>query len=58
MGEQFTAADILIGSALNFARRAFPEDAAMDAYVARCRQRPAAQQALARDGAAGLQNAA
>lgn len=58
MGDQFTAADILIGSALAFGRRAFPEDAVIDAYVARCRQRPAAQRALARDGASGLQAAA
>lgn len=58
MGDVFTAADILIGSALNFARRAFPEDALLDAYVARCRQRPAAVKALARDNAAGLQEAA
>lgn len=58
MGDVFTAADILIGSALNFGRRAFPEDAMLDAYVARCRHRPAAVKALSRDNAAGLQEAA
>lgn len=58
MGNDFCAADILIGSALNFGRRAFPEDGALDAYVARCRQRPAALRALALDDATGLQAAA
>lgn len=58
MGDRFSAADILIGSALNFGRRAFPEDPVLDAYVARCRQRPAALRALALDNAAGLQVAA
>lgn len=58
LGERFSAADVLIGSALNFGRRAFPEDAVLDAYVARCRQRPAALRALALDDAAGLQAAA
>jgi glutathione S-transferase len=58
MGEQFSGADILIGSALNFGRRAFPEDTLIDAYIDRCRNRPAAVRGLALDDAAGLQAAA
>ncbi len=58
MGEQFCGADLLIGSALGFGRRAFPEDALIDAYLARCQARPAAVRAVARDEAAGLQLAA
>lgn len=58
MGDQFTGADLLIGSALAFARRAFPADDLMDAYVERCRTRPAAVRGLALDDQAGLQAAA
>lgn len=58
MGDTFCAADILIGSALTFARDAFPEDLMLDAYVARCRQRHAAVRALALDNSVGLQAAA
>ena len=58
MGEQFTAADVLIGSAVNWARKAFPESAVLDAYGARCAARPAAQRAVALDQASGVQKAA
>ena len=58
MGEHFTAADILIGSAVNWARKAFPESAALDAYGARCAARPAALRAVALDQANGVQKAA
>jgi len=58
MGDGFTIADLLIASALNFARKAFPQSAAIDAYVERCKNRPAAIRALALDGASGLQHAA
>jgi glutathione S-transferase len=58
MGENFSAADLLVASAINFARKAFPESAAIDAYVARCEARPAATRALALDDATGLQRAA
>lgn len=58
MGDALCMADILIGGALNFGRRAFPEDAILDAYVERCRQRAAAVRALARDEEVGLQIAA
>lgn len=58
VSDSFTIADLLIASALTFARRAFPDSALIDAYVARCRNRPAALRALALDEASGLQCAA
>lgn len=58
MGDRFTAADVLIASALNFAPKAFPDSALIDAYVERCKNRPAALRALALDGASGVQHAA
>ena len=48
LGENFSAADIAIGSALNFAVRLFkmvPSRPSFDAYVARCMARPAFQRA-------------
>jgi len=58
MGEAFTAADLLVASAVNFARRAFPESALLDAYVERCKMRPAMQRAIALDETAGVREAA
>ncbi|WP_242129107.1 glutathione S-transferase family protein [Sphingobium sp. Sx8-8] len=58
MGSQFTGADLLIGSALAFGRRAFPADDAIDSYVERCRSRPAAIRGAALDDQSGLQAAA
>jgi glutathione S-transferase len=58
MGDAFTAADLLIGSALAFGRHAFPTDEALDAYVERCRSRPAAMRGVALDDQSGLQAAA
>ena len=58
MGEEFSGADLLVASAINFARRVFPESAVLDAYVARCEARPAAIRAAALDDATGLQRAA
>ncbi|GGD12344.1 glutathione S-transferase family protein [Aureimonas glaciei] len=55
MGDAFSGADILVGSALSFARGAFPESAVLDDYAARCKARPAAVRAAARDDAAGVQ---
>lgn len=46
LGENFSAADIAIGSALNFSVRLFkmvPSRASFDAYIARCVARPAFQ---------------
>jgi len=48
LGETFSAADIAIGSGLNFAVRLFkmvPSRPSFDAYVARCMARPAFQRA-------------
>ena len=48
LGESFSAADIVIGSGLNFSVRLFkmvPSRPSFDAYVARCMERPAFQRA-------------
>src|SRR5215467_11068232 len=48
LGENFSASDIAIGAALNFAVRLFkmvPPRPAFDAYIARCMARPAFQRA-------------
>lgn len=58
MGDSFSAVDLLVASAINFARRAFPASEALDAYVVRCTSRPAAIRAAALDDATGLQRAA
>jgi len=58
MGETFSAVDLLVASAIQFGRQAFPASAALDAYVARCTSRPAAIRAAALDDANGLQRAA
>lgn len=58
MGEQFSAADLLICSALVFGRRAFPASDVLDAYIERCWARPVAARGRALDEASGLQLAA
>jgi glutathione S-transferase len=58
LGEKFSGADLLVGSAIIFARSAFPESAALDAYAARCKVRPAALRALELDEASGIQRSA
>ena len=48
LGQNFSAADIAIGSALNFCVRLFkmvPSRRSFDAYIARCMERPAFQRA-------------
>ncbi len=48
LGENFSAADVAIGAALNFAVRLFkmvPSRPSFDAYIARCMARPAFQRA-------------
>jgi glutathione S-transferase len=48
LGEKFSAADVAIGSALNFSVRLFkmvPSRQSFDAYLARCMARPAFQRA-------------
>ncbi|MBN8840074.1 MAG: glutathione S-transferase family protein [Sphingomonadales bacterium] len=58
LGDRFSGADFLISSALAFGRHAFPADAAIDAYIERCRTRPAAIRGVALDDQSGLQAAA
>ncbi len=58
MGDSFTGADLLIASALGFGRQAFPASAVLDAYVDRCKARPAATRGVALDGASGPQGLA
>jgi len=50
MGDRFSAADVLIGSGLMWARAFLPESPTLDAYVARLSSRPALLRAQARDG--------
>ena len=48
LGEKFSAADIMVGSGLNFAIRIFkmvPSRPAFDRYLDRCAARPAFQRA-------------
>jgi len=48
LGENFSAADVMIGSGLNFGVRLFkmiPSRPSFDAYIARCMARPAFQRA-------------
>jgi glutathione S-transferase len=49
LGEAFTGADILVGSAVQFAKAALPGHAEFDAYLERLAARPAFQRAMARD---------
>ncbi|OJU17952.1 MAG: glutathione S-transferase [Sphingomonas sp. 66-10] len=58
MGNRFPGADFLISSALAFGRHAFPADETIDAYIERCRTRPAAIRGVALDDRSGLQAAA
>ena len=53
MGEQFSAADVLIGSSVNFMRMfgILPDSATLNEYVDRCLERPAYARALERDQA-------
>jgi glutathione S-transferase len=51
MGEQFTAADVVIGSGLRYGMmfKLIPERKEFQDYVARFAQRPAAQRAQEKD---------
>lgn len=55
LGEQFTAADVMVGSSVAFLRMfgMLPESAVLNAYADRCLARPAYQKALALDETAG-----
>lgn len=58
LGDDYSAVDLLVASALTFARDAFPASAAIDAYVARCGERPAIIRGQSLDDAAGPQGPA
>jgi glutathione S-transferase len=57
LGDRFTAADIIVGSALQWARGVFPESPILDAYVDRLADRPALLRGNEKDEAKGLQTA-
>lgn len=48
-GEQFTAADVMLGSSVHFMQQfgVLPDSPTLSAYGERCRERPACQRALA-----------
>jgi glutathione S-transferase len=50
MGDRFSAADVMIGSTVMWARAHLPESPTLDAWIARIENRPARLQAMARDG--------
>jgi glutathione S-transferase len=52
LGESFSAADVLLGTACHFLRKfkILENDPVVFAYVDRCHERPAFQRALAREG--------
>lgn len=54
MGEQFTAADVVVGSSANFLKmfNVLPESPVIEAYIERCLERPAYQRTLAREATA------
>ncbi len=58
MGEQFTIADVIVGSAVGWARQYLPDSPVFDRYVERLNSRPAKQRADARDGDIALTRAA
>lgn len=58
MGERFTAADVMVGSSLGWARSCLPESPLLDAYAERLAQRPARIRADARDADTAILEAA
>lgn len=51
MGQRFTAVDVMVGSALAWAREFTPASGALDAYLERVLERPANAIATVKDGA-------
>ncbi len=49
MGARFSAVDIMAASTVGWVRHAFPESAAIDAWLARLAERPASRRARAKD---------
>lgn len=58
MGDQFTIADVIVGSAVVWARNHLPDSPVFDRYVERLDSRPAKIRAAARDGDITLTRAA
>lgn len=58
MGDRFTVADVLIGSALGWGRDYLPDSPVFDPYIARLNARPARARANARDGDIAMTRAA
>lgn len=54
LGDNYSAIDFLLASALAFGRHAFPASDAIDAYIERC-TRPALVRGQALDNASGVQ---
>ena len=52
LGDRFSTVDVLMGSALQFARGLFPDNPAYDAYAERMAARPALKRALEKDAPA------
>ncbi|MES2055262.1 MAG: glutathione S-transferase N-terminal domain-containing protein [Pseudomonadota bacterium] len=58
MGDRFTAVDVMIGATIGWGREVLPENAALDAYLARIADRPAHAAACAKDAPADAVQAA
>lgn len=58
MGDRFTAADVMVGSSLAWARSLLPESPLLDAYAERLAQRPARIRADAKDSETAILEAA
>lgn len=58
MGDQFTIADVIVGSAVGWARSWLPDSPVFDRYIERLNARPARIRADARDGDVSLTRAA
>lgn len=57
-GERFSAVDVMIGSSLGWGRQHLPDSPLFDLYLERLALRPAHARAMARDGIAGVEQAA
>ena len=58
MGQQFTAADVMVAATLQWAREHLPESPSIDAYLERFNSRPAALSAMGKDSPPAEANAA
>lgn len=58
LGDNYSAADFLLASALAFGRSAFPQSEVIDAYIERCTRRPSIARGQSLDEASGAQGIA